>query len=275
MQATPHPTPDTPIHPTIPYATPGPRRGGWRILLLVVAILLMMVIAGGVTYLALAGRRVQIATVAGARATAARLAMPEKEVEVTVIQRESQAIPGSNGRVVLKLGDVTGGQALVSVEQSDGQTLLATQSMAKGDTARFSVGSAQYEVKAKELRNFLTGDDFGVFIIAPARGALSEAQKIERLIQYVTKLEGAIFIRNSTEHTPAEAAEHMRNKLALAGEQVKTAKQFIEAAATKSSISGKPYKVRLKDGTEVNAGELLLDELRQLEKPATSQPAPK
>ncbi|HJW72171.1 MAG TPA: DUF5329 family protein, partial [Geothrix sp.] len=48
----------------------------------------------------------------------------------------------------------------------------------------------------------------------------TEAQKIEALIQGVASLQGAAFIRNGSEHTPREAADHLRLKWKNAGKRV-------------------------------------------------------
>ena len=92
----------------------------------------------------------------------------------------------------------------------------------------------------------------------------SESQKIEWLISRVASLEDAVFIRNGDEHSPAEAAKHMRRKWKNAGDKIKTAEAFIERLATRSSLSGKPYKIRFKDGKEVESGPWLRGELEEL-----------
>ena len=87
-------------------------------------------------------------------------------------------------------------------------------------------------------------------LTAHAREA-KESARIEHLISSVEKLSGAKFIRNGTEYDPKKAGEHLRMKLGKAGEKVKTAENFIDGIAAKSSISGKPYKIRKPDGTLV------------------------
>jgi len=93
----------------------------------------------------------------------------------------------------------------------------------------------------------------------------TEAQKIEALIQAVADLQAAVFIRNGTEHTPKEAADHLRMKWKNAGRRVKTAPEFIQYCATGSSLSGKPYEIRLKDGRTVLSRDWLWTELKRLE----------
>jgi hypothetical protein len=76
---------------------------------------------------------------------------------------------------------------------------------------------------------------------------------------------GIVFIRNGKEHSAAEAADHLRTKRKSAGDKIKTARDFIEQLATRSSLSGKPYLVRTGDGRETPAGQWLAEHLRTLE----------
>lgn len=92
-----------------------------------------------------------------------------------------------------------------------------------------------------------------------------EAEKIEALIQAVANLRGASFLRNGGEHTPAEAAEHLRLKWRKAGNRVKTAPDFIRFCASGSSLSGKPYEIRLADGRTVLSRDWLWTELKRME----------
>ena len=103
---------------------------------------------------------------------------------------------------------------------------------------------------------------------APATqaAAMTEAEKIEHLIDYIAGLKGAVFIRNGSEHSPAEAAKHLRDKLRRAGSRIKTAEQFIEHLASKSSMSGEVYRIRFQDGTERPSGDVLTEELAKIEK---------
>lgn len=104
-----------------------------------------------------------------------------------------------------------------------------------------------------------------LFSLSPL-SAISQGERarIEALIRHVETLEGAVFIRNGSEHTCKEAAAHMRRKWEALGERVQTAEQFIEHAATKSSITGTPYKIRWKDGREVQSGPYLRERLKAI-----------
>jgi hypothetical protein len=93
----------------------------------------------------------------------------------------------------------------------------------------------------------------------------TEAQKIEALIQAVADLDGAAFIRNGSEYPAKAAADHLRLKWRNAGKRVKTAPDFIRYCASESSLSGKPYEIRLKDGRTVLSRDWLWTELKRME----------
>ncbi len=93
----------------------------------------------------------------------------------------------------------------------------------------------------------------------------TEAQKIEALIQAVADLEGAVFIRNGSEYTAKAAADHLRLKWKNAGRRVKTAPEFIQYCASGSSLSDRPYEIRLKDGRTVLSRDWLWTELKRTE----------
>lgn len=93
----------------------------------------------------------------------------------------------------------------------------------------------------------------------------SEAQKIETIIRVLENLKEAQFIRNGSAYNATEAGAHLRMKWKYAGRAVKTAPDFIRLCGSGSSMSGKPYLIRYKDGHEVKAGDFLWTELKQLE----------
>ncbi len=95
---------------------------------------------------------------------------------------------------------------------------------------------------------------------------LTEKQKIEYLIKSIEKLDGAYFWRNGEYHTAKEAAEHLRLKFKNAGSKIKTAKQFIDNIATKSSMTGTVYKIKFKDGKIVESKTFLYQKLGELNK---------
>jgi len=188
-------------------------------------------------------------------------------VTITLTQRSNQIIPGSNG-VRLIIDDVTRGQVMVSLAAKDGSSILAPRSMTQDATVNFRVGSESYTITLTELKNALLGVDHATFVIkGPASTGMSETAKIEALIAHVESLNGAVFIRNKTEHPPKEAAAHLRTKWNAVKDQIATARDFIDKLATSSSTSNEPYTIRLSDGKTRPAGEYLHEQLQELEKP--------
>ena len=59
--------------------------------------------------------------------------------------------------------------------------------------------------------------------------------------------------RNGKEYSANKAADHLRLKWEKAGRHVKTAEDFIELCGSRSSISGKLYKMRFPDGRIENS----------------------
>ena len=93
-----------------------------------------------------------------------------------------------------------------------------------------------------------------------------EDQRIEFLIQTVETVPGMVFIRNGSEYDGKKAGEHLRMKLGKGGERVKTAEDFIEGIASKSSMSGKAYQIRSADGKTEDAGPFLLARLKEYDR---------
>jgi Family of unknown function (DUF5329) len=87
--------------------------------------------------------------------------------------------------------------------------------------------------------------------------------EIDELIAYV-QTSGVRFIRNGLEYSGAEGAEHLRDKLAKAGDRVKTTEDFVTGIASKSSLSGKPYLVKFADGHTQPTGEWLRAHLAEV-----------
>lgn len=113
---------------------------------------------------------------------------------------------------------------------------------------------------------------FALLIALPvfAKDSLSEAQKIEALLQAV-KVSDVTFIRNGKDYPALEAYEHLQMKLKKAQgswfapkKDKWTASLFIEKVASRSSMSGDPYLIRSKDGRTVEAKVWLQEKLREM-----------
>jgi hypothetical protein len=104
-----------------------------------------------------------------------------------------------------------------------------------------------------------------VLIFAPsAQGQQDlERAKIDYLIDSIAQLHDAVFIRNGTDYTSAQAADHLRLKLRNAGAGVRTAEDFIACCATGSSASGEKYRIRFADGRVVDNAVFLRQKLAE------------
>ena len=93
---------------------------------------------------------------------------------------------------------------------------------------------------------------------------LSEDRKIQMLIKAIEKSD-LTFERNGTDYPAVEAAKHLDDKRKHAGTRITTAKDFIDKVASRSSLSGKEYHVKSKDGKRVPAETWLKGELTRIE----------
>jgi hypothetical protein len=102
------------------------------------------------------------------------------------------------------------------------------------------------------------------FTFAKAQPPPNVQTEIDYLLQSI-ETSGCSFYRNGTWYDGAQARAHLRTKYDyLAGRQlIGTAEDFIDKAATKSSISGQPYKIRCQDSIEVDSGPWLYQMLGQ------------
>jgi hypothetical protein len=86
--------------------------------------------------------------------------------------------------------------------------------------------------------------------------------EVEYLLDYVGR-SGCDFYRNGVRYDSGAAQIHLRYKYhALVGYgQIRTADDFIDKAATKSSLTGIAYKVRCAGGQELSSYQWLRDAL--------------
>ena len=71
------------------------------------------------------------------------------------------------------------------------------------------------------------------------------------------------FIRNGTEYNTKEATEHLRMKWKNGGNRIKTVDDFIELCASRSYITGQPYKIRFPNGRMEAAAVVLRKLLKE------------
>jgi hypothetical protein len=105
-------------------------------------------------------------------------------------------------------------------------------------------------------------------LLHAAEDAMPPAERtlVDRLIEAVGKRADATFIRNGSSYSAEDAATFLRKKFEAQGGDLKSAEEFIDRIATKSSMSGEGYRVKLSDGREMPSAQFLRDELRRLKR---------
>jgi hypothetical protein len=99
-----------------------------------------------------------------------------------------------------------------------------------------------------------------------------EVAKIRYLIGSVEAFQGVTFLRNGGEYDTKKAADHLRLKLDMAGDRVKTVEDFIRLCGSKSFVSGEAYRMRLPDGTTMYAEAFFRERLKTLVDDTSSRP---
>lgn len=99
-------------------------------------------------------------------------------------------------------------------------------------------------------------------VACPAPAAESLDQSINYLIDYIAH-SNAIFFRNGVEHTPKQAANHVKAKYVHLKRKIGSPEDFIRLAASKSVLTGKPYLVRTADGREIPLEKWLTTALQE------------
>jgi Family of unknown function (DUF5329) len=77
---------------------------------------------------------------------------------------------------------------------------------------------------------------------------------------------GCDFYRNGTWHDSKAAQAHLRDKYKylVARNLINTTEEFIERAATESSLSGQAYEIRCNGGATLTSSQWLRDELARV-----------
>ena len=117
---------------------------------------------------------------------------------------------------------------------------------------------------------------FGALLLSAASGSVraapsaAEMVRIERLLTMIASRRDMRLVRNGTEHDTDTAVSFLRGKLKSYGSDIKTAEEFIDRIASKSSTTGQLYWVKRPDGREIPAGDFLRIELVRLDKAAAA-----
>jgi Family of unknown function (DUF5329) len=104
----------------------------------------------------------------------------------------------------------------------------------------------------------------GLALMSAARAAppATVQTEINYLLGFI-KSSGCEFFRNGSWYDSKQAEAHLRSKYGIlaVGAGIATAEDFIEQAATKSSLSGQPYQVRCGGNDAVTSNQWLHDVL--------------
>jgi hypothetical protein len=109
----------------------------------------------------------------------------------------------------------------------------------------------------------------GLFVMVPVRAATAMAMpsEVNFLLGFVER-SGCDFQRNGSWYTAPQAQVHLRDKFnyLTARNRLETTEQFIEKAASESSLTGRPYMVRCSGGPIISSNQWLNDELLRFRK---------
>lgn len=97
-----------------------------------------------------------------------------------------------------------------------------------------------------------------VFLLNPAISVASSAE-IAHLLEFIEQ-SGCSFERNGSQYDSREAREHIQKKYDYLEDRIESTEEFIRHAATKSSMSGRPYHVTC-DGKKITTANWLSSEL--------------
>lgn len=104
----------------------------------------------------------------------------------------------------------------------------------------------------------------GLLLVPVARA--DPPKQVQREVNFLlgdVERSGCEFYRNGTWYDSKTAQTHLRDKYhyLVTRNLINTTEEFIDRAATQSSISGQPYKVKCKGGAVVTSKQWLRDEL--------------
>ncbi len=115
----------------------------------------------------------------------------------------------------------------------------------------------------------------GMSLVQAGTSAEDLNQTVTYLLDFVAKSDCS-FIRNGKSYPPKEASEHLKGKYEHFRKEIKTPEDFIRLAASKSLVSGQAYRVKTKDGKEIECATWLskiLDDYRKSQKDSTQRKA--
>ena len=112
-----------------------------------------------------------------------------------------------------------------------------------------------------------------LLLTLPAFAKLNAYQeaRINAMLDALAQKKDLIFVRNGDAHTCEEAVSHLRLKLGNTRNRINTAEQFIDKVASSSSITGKPYIVRIPGKSDENAQPYLYALIAETDKTVVAE----
>jgi len=191
--------------------------------------------------------------------------LTELPARLTIKQRSTATVPGSDDKLTVTVDDITRGQVITSVSHSKHGVLIGPTSFREGDAKTFEIESTAYRIRLKSLNNALIGNDFGEFVISYPPKPIPEQEKIARLIAAVEKLtDDVTFERNGKVRSPKDEAEFLRRRGEAWKDKDLTAEAFIERLCVKASDE-KPYQARHSGSVAVSMDSYLRAKLHEIE----------
>jgi hypothetical protein len=102
-------------------------------------------------------------------------------------------------------------------------------------------------------------------LVCNAQWATANTQEIHHLLRFVETTQ-CKYERNGKQQNGVDAVAHIKKKYDYFEDDIDTAEDFIELSATKSTMSGKAYKVHCPDEDVITSKKWLLDELAAFRK---------
>lgn len=106
------------------------------------------------------------------------------------------------------------------------------------------------------MKFFLTAIAMLVLLASALQAAEADTEAIEYLLDAIGSSD-CTFIRNGGEHSAADAEKHLRMKYRRGKKWVTDAESFISRIATRSSFSGKPYRIQCGDEEALSTADWL------------------
>ena len=104
-----------------------------------------------------------------------------------------------------------------------------------------------------------------VIMVISSMAFADDATKTDAEIIFIidhVKNSSFIFIRNGKEHSAEDAYRHMMKKYKYFKDKINSAEAFIELTLTKSTITGKKYKIKLSGSKILLSQDYFLEKLK-------------